>query len=116
MDKLTAGHFSSNADTNKSPTIINAASIVGPDDYALNTMIDIVNMPNFTKPDEPHKIRSGINYDVQIGVFYCAICGEDIPWFEGQNPNKARVCNECKQAIAWAKEKMKEKEDGRIST
>ena len=111
MDKLTAGYFSSNNDTNKSPTIIKAANVVSPDDYALEKTIDIVNTLNFTKPDEPHRIREGINYDVQVGVFYCAICGDDIPWFEGQNPNKTRVCNECKRAIAWAKEKMKEKDD-----
>lgn len=110
MDKLTAGYFSSNNDVNKPLTIISPVSIVSPDDYALDKMVDIVNTPNFTKPDEPNRIRGGINYDVQVGVFYCAICGDDIPWFEGQNPKKVRVCDECKQAIAWAKEKMKEKE------
>ena len=89
-----------------------------PDDIVNNLPDDIVNylpddimpIPNFTKPDEPHRIRGGIDYDTQVGVFYCAICGADIPWFKGQNSDITRVCDECKQAIAWAKEKMKEKE------
>jgi hypothetical protein len=79
-----------------------------PDDIVNNLPDDIITISDFTKPYESHRVRSDIKYNVQVGVFYCAICGNDIPWFEGQNPNKVRVCDECKQAIAWAKEKMKE--------
>lgn len=88
--------------------------IIGINEYDSNLPYDIVNnlpddiiMPDLNQPDELHRINSSINYNVQIGVFYCAICGKDIPWFEGQNSNKVRVCDECKQAITWAKEKMK---------
>ena len=80
-----------------------------PDDIVSYLPDDIIITPNFTKPNELN--RSRINYDVMVGVFYCPICGNEIPWFEGQNPEKVRVCDECKQAIAWAKEKMKEKEE-----
>lgn len=44
MDKLIAGYFSSNNDANKSPTMIKAASVVPPDDYALAQCIDARNI------------------------------------------------------------------------
>lgn len=77
-----------------------------PDDIIKSLPNDIIGTPNLTKPNNGF----GINYDVQVGVFYCPICGNEMPWYEGQNPNKVRICNECKQVIAWAKEKMKENE------
>lgn len=86
-----------------------------PDDIVNNLPDDIISyLPDdviplkLIKPNEPN--RNCINYDVMLGVFYCPICGNEIPWYEGQNTNMTRICDECKQAIAWAKEKMKENE------
>lgn len=39
----------------------------------------------------------------------CLICGNTVTFY-GHDP-RPKVCNECKQAIAWAKEQMKEKSD-----
>lgn len=120
VDTVTTNHTISINEAYNQSVGINECGSNLPDDIINNLPDGIINIlpddiigtPNFAKPNNGFRI----NYDVQVGVFYCAICGTDIPWFEGQNPNKVRVCNECKQAIAWAKEKMKEKEDGRIST
>ena len=79
-----------------------------PDDIVNNLPDNIIIAPNFTKPNELYNGR--INHDVQIGVFYCLICGNEMPWYEGQ-PAKVKVCDACKRAIAWAKEKMKENGD-----
>jgi hypothetical protein len=135
MDKIMMGYMHNpNDDGSNSTTIIKHASILPPGEYELRQGLneccnpnigiadctpylpdDIVNnlpdniilTPNLTKPNELD--NGSIHHDVQIGVFYCAICGAEMPWYEGQNPNKTRICNECKQAVAWAKEHMKEK-------
>lgn len=79
-----------------------------PDDI-INNLPDDVISSNLIAPNKFNK--DCINYDVMVGVFYCSICGNTIPWYEGQNTKKVRICDECKQAIAWVKEKMKEKSD-----
>lgn len=78
-----------------------------PDDIINNLPDDIVPLHSVA-PSKFHD--NNINYNVKVGVFYCPICGNEIPWYEGQNTKKVRICDECKQAIAWVKEKMKEKE------
>lgn len=136
MDKIMMGYtHHPNDDGSNSTTIIKHASILPPDEYALckglneccnpnigiadctpylpddivnNLPDDIIITPNFTKPNELNERRE--YYRTQIGVFYCLICGNEMPWYEGQ-PEKVRVCNECKQAIAWIKEKIKENVD-----
>lgn len=40
----------------------------------------------------------------------CLICGNTIKMC-GRYDHQYKICDECKQAIAWAKEKMKEKDD-----
>ena len=134
MDKIMMGYMHKNDDANSSPTIIKTASMIPPDAYAIGKGLnecynpnigiadctpylpddivnylpdDIIIAPNFTKPNELNERRE--YYRTQIGVFYCLICGNEMPWYEGQ-PAKVKVCDECKRAIAWAKEKMKEKE------
>lgn len=38
----------------------------------------------------------------------CIICGKGIALDLYQDMNAPRVCDECKEAVAWAKEKMKD--------
>lgn len=38
----------------------------------------------------------------------CIVCGKTIALEPYQAPNAPRVCDECKEAVAWAKEKMKD--------
>ncbi len=86
---------------------INEAASSLPDDI-VNNLPDDYTIPNLTVPEDMWYPRE--EYRTQIGVFICPICGNEMPWYEGQNTKKVRICDECKQAIAWAKEKMKEKE------
>lgn len=41
----------------------------------------------------------------------CLICGATVQVPALYSNNNPTICSECYQAIAWAKEKMKEKED-----
>lgn len=136
MDKLMLGYMhKSNNNVDIQPTIIKHASILPPDEYALgkglneccsqnigvadctpylhddivnNLPDDIIITPNFTKPNELNERRE--YYRAQIGVFYCLICGNEMPWYEGQ-PAKVKVCDECRKAMAQLKEYIREKED-----
>ena len=58
--------------------------------------------------------QNGDTIEIPMLVASCLICGKDVTvsmWEGGP-----KICDECKQAIAWVKEKMKEKEDEWIST
>lgn len=46
----------------------------------------------------------------------CLICGATVQVPALYSNSYPAICSECYQAIAWAKEKMKEKEDEQIST
>lgn len=108
MDKIMTGYMHKGNDPNNSPTIIKTASILPPDEYALGKGLNECCNPNIGKPNELNERRE--YYRTQIGVFYCLICGNEMPWYEGQ-PAHVKVCDACKRAIAWAKEKMKENAD-----
>lgn len=78
-----------------------------PDDIVNNLPDDVIIAPNLTTPEEPHYPRE--EYRTQVGELYCLICGKPFPWYWGES-HRIIICDECKRAIAWAKEKMKEKE------
>lgn len=51
--------------------------------------------------------------DYQIAI-HCMICGKEVvrtKHIPVSISELIKVCDDCKEAIAWAKEKMKEKED-----
>ena len=83
---------------------INEAGPSLPNDIVYN-LPDDFTIPNVTVPEDMWYPRE--EYRMQIGVFFCPICGNEMPWYEGQSAKKVRICDECKRAIAWAKEKMK---------
>lgn len=53
--------------------------------------------------------QNGDTIAMPMSITTCLICGKKTPvsmWQCGP-----AVCDECKQAVAWVKEKMKEKEE-----
>lgn len=69
-----------------------------------------------------HKIKEEINNrdgtatitlsDFMEPMFYtdCLICGKSVPC--NLYSSGVQICDECKQAMAWVKEKMNEKDNG----
>ena len=57
--------------------------------------------------DGTRTIRLGDWIEPEYGLD-CLICGKFVPCHRFELGVK--ICDECKQAVAWAKEKMKEKE------
>lgn len=64
--------------------------------------------------NEAYNPNMGVNevvsvpYDVYTLYTKCLVCGKEVAMSMWESGSK--ICDECKQAIVWAKEKMKEKE------